>query len=80
MTAVPKHRRLMICGSRVWKVFEYQRPFQPEVTDDSPICSAIFSEKRLEIYVAGDRSIKIWDARSGMPIRIIRNVFQSEIT
>ena len=80
MTAVPKHRRLVICGSRVWKVFEYQRPFQPEVTDDSPICCAIFSDKRLEIYVAGDKSIKIWDARSGMPIRVIKNVFNSEIT
>ena len=80
MKVVPKHRRLLVCGSRVWKVFEYQRPFQPDVTDDSPICNAIFSEKRLEIYVAGDRSIKIWDARTGMPIRVIKNVFQTEIT
>ena len=27
MTVVPKHRRLVVCGSRIWKVFEYSRPF-----------------------------------------------------
>ena len=76
---MPKHRRL-ICGARYFTVFQYTRPFIPDYTDDKTICSAIFSEKRLEIFVAGERSIKIWDARTGKPIRVIKNVFTSEIT
>ena len=77
--AVPKHRRL-ICGARNFTVFQYTRPFIPDYTDDKIVCCARFSEKRLEIYVAGEKSIKIWDARSGKPIRVIKNVFTSDIT
>ena len=77
--AVPKHRRL-ICGARFFTVFQYTKPFIPEYTDDKTICRAIFSEKRLEIYVAGEKNIKIWDARTGRPIRVIKNVFTTEIT
>ena len=77
--AIPKHRRL-ITGARQFTVFQYTRPFIPEFTDDKTICRAIFSEKRLEIYVAGERNIKTWDARTGRPIRVIKNVFNSEIT
>ena len=77
--AVPKHRRL-ICGARNFTVFQYQRPFIPEYTDDKTICRALFSEKRLEIFVAGEKSIKVWDARTGKPIRVIKNVFDSDIT
>jgi WD40 repeat protein len=77
--AVPKHRRLL-CGSRSFKVFQYQRPFIPEFSDDNPICCAKFSTKNFEIYVAGQRSIKIWDAKTGKPVRVLKNVFSSEIT
>jgi len=77
--AVPKHRRL-ICGARIFTVFQYTRPFLPEFTDDKTICRAIFSDKRLEIYVAGERNIKIWDAKTGKPIRVIKSVFDCEIT
>ena len=56
--AVPKHRRLL-CGSRKFKVFQYQRPFIPDVSDDNAICCAKFSDKNFEIYVAGERSVKI---------------------
>mmetsp|Transcript_26152 Transcript_26152/g.34934 ORF Transcript_26152/g.34934 Transcript_26152/m.34934 type:complete len:236 (+) Transcript_26152:1648-2355(+) len=77
--AVPKHRRL-ICGSRNFTVFQYTRPFIPDYTDDKTVCRALFSEKRLEIFVAGEKSIKVWDARSGKPIRVIKNVFTTEIT
>ena len=77
--AVPKHRRL-ICGARCFTVFQYTRPFLPEYTDDKTVCRALFSEKRLEIYVAGEKNVKIWDARTGKPIRVIKNVFTTEIT
>lgn len=36
LRVVPKHRRL-ICGSRVFKVFEYTKPFVPESSDDNAI-------------------------------------------
>ena len=70
--AVPKHRRL-ICGARNFTVFQYTRPFIPDYTDDKTVCRAIFSEKRLEIFVAGEKNIKVWDARTGKPIRVIKN-------
>lgn len=30
--------------------------------------------------MAGDRSIKVWDARTGKPVRIMKNVMNSDIT
>ena len=51
-----------------------------EFSDDNPITCAKFSQIRLEIYVAGERSIKIWDARSGKPVRVIKNVLDRDIT
>lgn len=45
-----------------------------EFSDDNPIASAKFSDVRLEIYVAGERSIKVWDARSGKPVRALADV------
>jgi len=51
-----------------------------EFSDDNPIISAKFSASRLEIFVAGERSIKVWDAHSGKPVRSLKNVFDSDIT
>ncbi len=79
LRAVPKHRRL-ICGSRVFKVFEYSKPFVPESSDDNPINCALFSPIRFEFYIAGERSIKIWNAKTGKPVRVLRNIFDSDIT
>jgi len=79
MRVVPKHRRL-ICGSRVFKVFEYTKPFVPESSDDNPIQCALFSPVRFEFYIAGERSIKIWNAKTGKPVRVLKNIFDSDIT
>ena len=51
-----------------------------EYSDDNPITAAKFSSERLEIYVAGEKSIKVWDARSGKPVRLIKTIFESVIT
>ena len=61
-------------------MFAFDKPFQHEYSDDNPITTAKFSEERLEIYVAGDRSIKVWDARTGKPVRIMKNVLKTDIT
>jgi WD40 repeat protein len=61
-------------------VFEYSKPYQPDYSDDNPIQCAIFSEKRFEILVAGERSIKIWNAKEGKPVRVLRDIFKSDIT
>jgi hypothetical protein len=53
MRAVPKHRRIII-GARKIKVWQYSKPYLPEYSDDHPISVAKFSEKRFEIYVAGE--------------------------
>ena len=79
MRAVPKHRRL-ICGSRVFKVFEYTKPFVPESSDDNPIQCALFSPIRFEFYIAGEKSIKVWNASTGKPVRVLKNIFDSDIT
>jgi hypothetical protein len=34
----------------------------------------------MEIYIAGERSIKVWDARTGKPVRVMKNVLDSDIT
>lgn len=61
-------------------MFQYSKPFQNEYSDDAPITSAKFSAEKLEIYVAGERSVKVWDARTGKPVRVLKNVFDSDIT
>jgi len=52
----------------------------PDYSDDFPIICAKFSPKRFEIYVAGDKSIKIWDAKTGKPVRVLKNIFKADIT
>lgn len=79
MRVVQKHRRLLI-GSRVFKVFEYQKPFIPDVSDDNPILCALYSNIRHEFYIAGGRQINIWNAKKGMPTRCLKNCVDSDIT
>jgi WD40 repeat protein len=79
LNTIPKHRRL-ICGSRVFKVFEYPKPFTPELSDDNPIICANYSPIRMEFYIAGERNIKIWNARIGKPVRELRQCMPSDIT
>ena len=52
----------------------------PEFSDDNHISCAIFSDMRFEIYVAGEKSIKIWNAKTGKPVRVLKNCLKSEIT
>lgn len=79
MRVVPKHRRLVI-GSRVFKVFEYKKPFNPDTSDDNPILCALFSSIRFEFYIAGERSVNVWNAKNGKPTRCFKNCFESDIT
>lgn len=79
MRVVPKHRRLVI-GSRVFKVFEYKKPFNQDTSDDNPILCALFSAIRFEFYIAGERSINVWNAKNGKPTRCFKNCFESDIT
>lgn len=79
MKVIPKHRRLVV-GSRVFKVFEYKKPFNADTSDDSPILCALYSHVRFEFYIAGERSINIWNAKTGKPTRCLKNVFDKDIT
>lgn len=79
MRVIPKHRRLLV-GSRVFKVFEYNKPFIPDVSNDNPILCALFSDIRFEIYIAGGKSINVWDAKEGKPTRCFKNCFEQDIT
>jgi WD40 repeat protein len=79
MRVVQKHRRLII-GSRNFKVFEYHKPFIPDVSDDNPILCALFSNIRFEFYIAGGKQINVWNAKNGKPTRCFKNCFESDIT
>ena len=79
MRVVPKHRRIVV-GSRVFKVFEYKKPFNSDTSDDHPINCAIFSRKRFEFYIAGESSINVWNAKEGKPTRCFKNCFEHDIT
>ena len=79
LQTIPEHRRL-ICGSRVFKVFEYSKPFTPELSDDNPIIWARYSPIRLEFYIAGERSVKIWNCKHGKPVRELKNIMDADIT
>lgn len=79
MRVIQKHRRLVI-GSRVFKVFEYKKPFNQDTSDDNPILCALFSHIRFEFYIAGERSINVWNAKTGKPTRCFKNCFDSDIT
>jgi WD40 repeat protein len=69
-----------LVGSRAFKVFEYHKPFQPDTSDDNPILCALFSDIRFEFYIAGGKSISIWNAKTGRPTRCFKNCFESDIT
>ena len=79
LQTIPDHRRL-VWGSRVFKVFEYSKPFTPELSDDNPIICARYSPIRLEFYIAGQRSIKIWNAKHGKSVRQLKNIMDTDIT
>lgn len=77
--SVPKHRRLLT-ASRKLQIFDYEKSFIPELSDDNPIFCSRYSPMQLQIFIAGQDSIKVWNAISGRPIRMITDVFSSEIT
>ena len=77
--SIPKHRRL-VTASRKLQMFDYEKSFIPELSDDNPIFCARYSPTQLQIFIAGQTSIKVWNAISGRPIRMISDVFSSEIT
>lgn len=77
--SIPKHRRL-VTASRKLQVFDYEKSFVPELSDDNPIFCARYSAQQLQIFIAGQNSLKVWNAISGRPIKIITDAFTSEIT
>ena len=71
---------LPIYLARILHLYEYTRPFAPDISNDTPITYGLFSEKRLEFVIAGINSIKVWDARTGRPVRHFDQITDSEIT
>jgi len=63
----------------VFKIFEYPKPFTPELTDDAPIICANYSPIRMEFYIAGEM-IWVWNAWIGKPVRELKNCMESDIT
>ena len=54
MVSVPLHRKIIVT-SRTLHIYEYNKPFAPEVSNDTPITAAIFNTLRFEFFIAGRR-------------------------
>jgi len=76
---IPKHRKLLAASRRL-QVYEYDKPFVPELSDDSPIFCARYSSQQFQVFIAGQHSIKVWNALTGRPMKFIADIFSSEIT
>ena len=61
-------------------MFEYERPFVPELSDDYPIFCAKYSPQELQFYIAGQKTLKVWSAVKGRPVRVIDGITNSEVT
>lgn len=61
-------------------MFEYERPFVPELSDDYPIFCAKYSPEELRFYIAGQKTLKVWNALKGRPIRVIDSITTTEVT
>jgi len=61
-------------------MFEYPKPFTPELTDDNPIFCANYSASWFEFYIGGEWNIRVWNSRIGKPVWEIRNCMTSVIT
>jgi WD40 repeat protein len=40
----------------------------------------LFSDIRFEFYLAGANCVAVWNARTGTPVRVMKNCFESDIT
>ncbi|GBG25620.1 Coatomer subunit beta'-1 [Hondaea fermentalgiana] len=74
-----KHRRIVAANHDI-RLFDYDRPTDPKLSDTAPTIGVIFNETALTFTTAAGRSVKLWDAESGRLIRIYRDISGSEIT
>lgn len=87
ITYVSRLDRILVAGigSRERKVhkmyaLDYERPAAPEVADEGPLVRAIYSPINSTVTTASVRTVRVWDATSGLLRKTYGNVTDATIT
>jgi len=71
-----------LSARRVHKMFclDYEHPSAPDVADDGPLVTALVSMKMNTITTAAMRTVRFWDARTGLLKKTFLDIASSNIT
>lgn len=70
----------VVVSSKKLCFYEFDKSYDPVVSDDKPITAMEYSPIHMEFYTGAGRTIKCWDAMNGILARIFKDVTPSEIT
>jgi len=70
----------LILSSKKLFYYEFDKSFNPNLSDDKEILSLEYSDKLMEFYSAAGRSVKCWDAIKGIVIRYYKNLSDRNLT
>ena len=60
--------------------FDYEKIEMPELTDEFPLCSALYNPTSSTFITCSVKFVKIWDAAKGTLERVYRNLSSTDIT
>eukprot|EP00520_Triparma_pacifica_P014822 CAMPEP_0118634720 /NCGR_PEP_ID=MMETSP0785-20121206/1698_1 /TAXON_ID=91992 /ORGANISM="Bolidomonas pacifica, Strain CCMP 1866" /LENGTH=682 /DNA_ID=CAMNT_0006525715 /DNA_START=109 /DNA_END=2154 /DNA_ORIENTATION=+ len=77
---VRSNKMLVACG-RAMHIFDYEKIEKPELTDEMPLCSAMYNATTSTFITVSGKHVKIWDAADGGGVsKVYRNLIETEIT
>ena len=65
-------RKELLAVGRAIHTFEYQHLDNPELTDDTPVLTALYNATTATIMTCSVRHVRVWDARTGSLSRVYR--------
>ena len=78
-TAIGCNKRIVACG-RNMHFFDYEKIEKPELTDEMPLCTAMYNPTTSTFITVSVKYVKIWDAAKGKVLRVYRNLSETDIT
>lgn len=80
--AIPSHKRLLSAGQRLYchDALTSGESRAPRLADLEPTCAVIYSWGDCAFYTAAGKTIKVWEATTGVVSRVFRNITEHEIT
>ncbi|KRX08309.1 WD40-repeat-containing domain [Pseudocohnilembus persalinus] len=70
----------IILGSKTFQAYEFDKSYNPSLTDDKVISAVCFSKLNMELYSSSGNSIKCWDMKIGRIVRVFKELCQGDIT